>query len=208
MNFCYLCCHYSCHPCVLHHDCWCMICLFCKLTQFKFSVDFLLKLCFLTVWSKYLLLICLISFFQTFSFFCYKINTEITWREWEAFWQSYREVTIRKCSTGCSQVFFMLFCHALCYELVHFQLFCSFFGLPSCMWKGPKIHVTFCCVYNVCRIACGNSLLIIGNNKISTKIYNWDFTKKWFDPYHSFLMVSSIYANWNGSNHFFVKSQL
>jgi hypothetical protein len=134
--------------------------------------------------------------FSNIFFFCYKINTEITWREWEAFWQTYREVRIRKCSTGCSQVFFMLFCHALCYELVHFQLFCSFFRLSSCMWKGPKIHVTFCCIYNVCRIACGNSLLIIGNNKISTKIYSWDFTKKWFDPYHSSLMVSSIYANW------------
>lgn len=137
-----------------------------KLAQFVFCRPAVETSCFLTFDLNFFCrtFVCFISFLRTIFFFALT-NAETAWREREAVWQTYREVGIRKVATGVAKYSLFHYC-ALHTELVPFHLFC-WYGLPSCMWKGLKIHGTLWCDWDVCRASRGNfpCTCIKGNSK-------------------------------------------
>jgi hypothetical protein len=162
-----------------------------KLAKFKFFVDLLLKHvllqfdlnCFCSFFMFF------ITFSQTFLFFAAKTNAEIAWREWEAFWPTYREVGIRKHATGCQSILYPFFA-VMCFHLAGFQLF---FTLPAC-WKDQRFISCFA-VSDACNVRQATFLFFIkGNNQKNQypKIRSLGFMRS-NDPYQSLLMLSSFY---------------
>lgn len=91
----------------------------------------------------------LYQFYEPFIFiFSALINAEIAWGEWEALRQTYREVRIRKLTSGCSGIFFTLFYYwALCAKLIPVQFY--FVDLLDSFtvcenWKGLSFCGTLC----------------------------------------------------------------
>ena len=146
-----------------------------RLTKFKLHVDLQLKLVFLQFDLNLFCssFICFIYFDIPSIFSCCKnkcrncmkrTRSSLTdlqrSRDWEAHHRS-------------SQVLFVLFVVLCVLNFLFNYLVVSGDCLPAwCMRKGPKIHVTFCCVCDLCQTSCGNLLFLL---KETTKIQHSKF---------------------------------